>query len=56
MKLSSLLLACLAGISLASTIEIGTAKNPSDFVPNLRLNGVLSLTNTTFAQIKAAFI
>lgn len=29
MKLSSLLLACLAGISLASTIEIGTAENPS---------------------------
>lgn len=25
-------------------------------VPNLRLNGTLSLTNSTFAQVKAAFI
>ncbi len=28
----------------------------SDLVPNIRLNGVLSLSNTTFGQIKAAFI
>lgn len=32
------------------------ASETSSDVPNIRLNGVLSLSNTTFGQIKAAFI
>ena len=32
------------------------ANEISSNVPNIRLNGILSLSNTTFGQIKAAFI
>jgi len=35
---------------------MATSLVQSSNVPNLRLNGTLSLTNSTFARIKAAFI
>ncbi|NOQ22377.1 MAG: hypothetical protein GQ565_06985 [Candidatus Aegiribacteria sp.] len=42
---------CIYGLYGAST-----ALSQNSNVPNLRLNGTLSLTNSTFARIKAAFI
>jgi len=42
---------CVYGLYGSSTALVQNSN-----VPNLRLNGTLSLTNSTFARIKAAFI
>lgn len=42
--------------SMYAGYGMSTASSLGSKVPNLRLNGTLSLTNSTFAQIKAAFI